>query len=279
MAITGAFIMPHPPIILPQVGQGEEAKIQKTINSCKEIAARAAKIQPDTIVLTSPHSAIRLNYFPIYPGSEAQGNLAQFNAPDVAVNLEYDTEFSEALVSKTEKTGISAQFLDEKDLPLDHGATVPLTFINEQYKNYKLVRIGLSELSLEEHYKLGMCISDVSEKLNKNVVFIASGDLSHKVSINGSYGFAQEGVIFDKKITEAMANGDFLKFLTFSPEFISKAAECGLRSFIIMAGALDGKSVDARLLSYEGTFGVGYGVASFIPKNEDPKRQFLKNLK
>jgi hypothetical protein len=30
-----------------------------------------------------------------------------------------------------------------------------------------------------------------------------------------------------------------------------------------MAGALDGKAVKSELLSYEGPFGVGYGVASF----------------
>ena len=42
-----------------------------------------------------------------------------------------------------------------------------------------------------------------------------------------------------------------------------KAAECGLKSFIIMAGALDRKDVLPKLLSYEAPFGVGYAVASF----------------
>ena len=29
MSIIGAFIVPHPPIILPEIGKGEEKKIQK----------------------------------------------------------------------------------------------------------------------------------------------------------------------------------------------------------------------------------------------------------
>lgn len=51
-----------------------------------------------------------------------------------------------------------------------------------------------------------------------------------------------------------------------------RAAECGLRSFQIMAGALDGLAVAPRLLSHEGTFGVGYGVALFPVTGRDNTR-------
>lgn len=45
-----------------------------------------------------------------------------------------------------------------------------------------------------------------------------------------------------------------------------------------MAGAWDGMNVKARLLSYEGPFGVGYGVAAFLPGAPDPGRKFLSPL-
>ena len=67
-----------------------------------------------------------------------------------------------------------------------------------------------------------------------------------------------------------------MSILSFDETFCDKAAECGLRSFQIMAGALDGKDVDARLLSYEGPFGVGYAVASFIVTGDDDGRCFAK---
>ncbi len=52
------------------------------------------------------------------------------------------------------------------------------------------------------------------------------------------------------------------------------------RSFAIMAGCFDGVKVKAERLSYEGPFGVGYGVCTFIPEqsenkesdNESPRR-------
>jgi len=65
-----------------------------------------------------------------------------------------------------------------------------------------------------------------------------------------------------------------MKFLEFDEVFCEKAAECGLKSFILMAGALDGYSVKSNLLSYEGPFGVGYAVASYEPAGSNPSRHF-----
>ena len=73
MAILGAFIVPHPPLIIPEVGKGDEKKIQKTIDSYHEIARQIAELKPDTIIITTPHSILYSDYFHISPGSGAQG--------------------------------------------------------------------------------------------------------------------------------------------------------------------------------------------------------------
>ena len=275
MPVIGAFIVPHPPIILPEVGRGEEKKIRKTADSYREIARRIKVLAPDTIVLTSPHSVMYVDYFHISPGDGASGDMRQFRAPQVTVTAQYDTEFVGALAGKAEANGIAAGTQGERSTALDHGTMLPLLFINQEYTEYKLVRIGLSGLPTADHYRLGMTIAETAEALGRRIVLIASGDLSHKTREDGPYGYAEEGVRFDREITEAMAAGDFMKFLAFSPEFTEKAAECGLRSCVIMAGALDGMDVEAELLSYEGTLGVGYGVASFLPKGSDPNRRYL----
>ena len=128
----------------------------------------------------------------------------------------------------SERKQIQAGTLGERDRSLDHGTMVPLYFINQYLKEYKIVRIGLSGLSVTEHYKLGRCIKETADKLNERAVFVASGDLSHKLKEDGPYGFSKEGVEFDKQITEAMKEGDFLKFLTFSPDFVRRQPNVGL---------------------------------------------------
>jgi MEMO1 family protein len=274
MALVGAFIVPHPPLLVPEVGRGEERKVSKTVQSYHEVARRIAALKPDTIILTSPHTIMYSDYFHISPGKRAKGNFGNFRAKEVNLRVEYDEEFVQALEACAERSGVEAGTLGEKNSELDHGSMVPLYFINQYYTDYRLVRIGLSGLSLPLHYRLGRCVVKTADKLQRRIVFVASGDLSHKLSEEGPYGFTQEGVEFDRQIVEAMKEGDFLKFLEFNPDFCESAAECGLRSFVIMAGALDRMSVKADFLSYEGPFGVGYGICEYRITGEAPDRCF-----
>ncbi|MPM44703.1 hypothetical protein SDC9_91384 [bioreactor metagenome] len=274
MSVLAAFAVPHPPLILPDVGRGEEKKISATTKSYQKAMRRAAALKPETIVLSSPHSAAYADYFHISPGRAAKGDMAAFRAGNVKIETEYDMEFVDLLSRIAEKTGVPAGMLGEREASLDHATVVPLYFLNKVYTDYKLVRIGLAGLSPLMHYQFGRCIAQAAEKLGRRVVFIASGDLSHKLTKTGPYGFAPEGPEFDRQLTEAFGKGDFMALLRFSREFADAAAECGLRSFQIMAGALDGKAVTHELLSYEGPFGVGYGVAAFEVTGEDETRNF-----
>ena len=106
-------------------------------------------------------------------------------------------------------------------------------------------------------------------------MFVASGDLSHKLRTYGPYGFAEEGPEYDKRIMDVCGHARFKELFDFDENFCDKAAECGHRSFVIMAGTLDGTAVEATQYSHEDVTGVGYGICSFIPKGADDSRKFL----
>ncbi|MCL1981689.1 MAG: AmmeMemoRadiSam system protein A, partial [Clostridiales bacterium] len=220
-------------------------------------------------------SVMYSDYFHISPGPAADGDLRQFAPGTPKIHASYDCDFVSELEQAAASSGLCAGTQGEKSPALDHATYIPLYFVNKEYSAYKLVRIGISGLPFQDHYLLGKCIADTSEKLNRDVVFIASADLSHRLDSAGPYGLSPEGPVFDKQITQAMSKGDFLQFLSFPYEFCEKAGECGLRSCIMMAGALDRAKVVPELLSYEGPFGVGYGVASFVPSGKDDSRNFL----
>lgn len=274
MSILAAVAVPHPPIILPQVGKGEEQKIKNTIKAYKKAMKFLAAYKPETVVIISPHSVMYRDYFHVSPHSEATGNMARFNAPDVKLRCDYDKEFVSCLEQICRRFDFPCGTSGEQDASLDHGTFIPLHFFDEAYSKYQVVRIGLSDLSLLHHYELGRLIALTADKLNRRTVIIASGDLSHKLLANGPYGFVKEGPIYDQKITSVLQNADFMTMLNMSPQLCEAASECGHRSFVIMAGALDGKKVKAKLLSYEGPFGVGYGVAQFAVGSEDKTRHF-----
>ncbi|MBQ6928236.1 MAG: AmmeMemoRadiSam system protein A [Oscillospiraceae bacterium] len=276
MSVVGAIMVPHPPIILPEVGRGEEKKIAASDAAYRKAAAFAAELRPDTIVLSSPHSVMYADYFHISPGDRARGDMGRFRAPQLRFETDYDAAFTEELARLAESEGFPAGTLGERSTALDHGTMIPLYYINQYTADYRLVRIGLSGLPLSDHYRLGQMIARTAEKLDRRVLFVGSGDLSHKLLPEGLYGFAPEGPSYDERVMDVMGRAAFDELLDFDESFCDKAAECGHRSFCIMAGALDGKRMETEKLCHEGPFGVGYGICTYRVTGVDPERKLLE---
>ncbi len=56
MPIVFSAIVPHPPIILPSVGsEKDRSKVEQTINQLKEVSLRMKKLNPEAIIISSPH--------------------------------------------------------------------------------------------------------------------------------------------------------------------------------------------------------------------------------
>ncbi len=276
MSILAAFMVPHPPMIVPEIGRGSEEQIRETTAAYEKIAAETAALCPDTILITSPHTVMYADYFHISPGRKAKGSFSDFRAPQVKFAEEYDEALADEISAAAALAGLPAGTLGERDSRLDHGTMVPLYFIRKQYQGGKIVRIGLSGLPYTEHYQLGELIRASVEKLGRRAVFIASGDLSHKLQSYGPYGFAEEGPQYDARIMDVMGRAAFGELFDFDEAFCDRAAECGHRSFVIMAGAFDGQAVRTETLSHQDVTGVGYGIVSFFPEGPDEDRHFLQ---
>ncbi|MGI6072725.1 MAG: AmmeMemoRadiSam system protein A [Lachnospiraceae bacterium] len=276
--ILKAYAVPHPPIVLPEIGRGEENKIKETSLALKQVAREIAELAPDTVILSSPHAPYYRDGFFMSFSEEDSGNLRNFGFPHIREKVSSDLDLAELILQKATRQNITV-FADTKADRSDHGALVPLRFIHKEYTDFKFVRIGLSTLSGKTHYRLGQIIAEAAEELKRRAVFIASGDLSHVLKEDGPYGFKAEGPEFDKTITDILGRAAFDELLAIPKKLTEAAAQCGLCSFQIMAGAFDGRDVEAGLLSYEGTFGVGYAICRFAPLGENPERRFLKSQK
>ncbi|MEE8814868.1 MAG: AmmeMemoRadiSam system protein A [Lachnospiraceae bacterium] len=275
MGIIYAVMVPHPPVAVPEIGGGREKEIQPTLDSYAAVADLVAKVQPETIVLSTPHATMYRDYFEISPGKRAGGSFSRYGHPEVNMSVSYDTEFVDCLCAGCRKAHMATGSDYEREPELDQGTMVPLYFVNKKYTDYKLVRVGLSGQSLVEHYKLGQLIQKTADELGRKVLYIASGDLSHCQLQSGPYGLKPEGPEYDRRIMQTMSSGNFEELLEYDPVFLEKAEECGHRSFCIMAGALDKKSVEIKVLTHEATFGVGYGFVIYKVTGDDPERSFL----
>ena len=273
--IVGAVMLPHPPIAVAEIGRGEEKKIQTTLDSFAKAAEFVAEKKPDTIIVTTPHMLSFRDCFNVSKGGKAAGDFADYMAKKVSFAYEYDGDFSNRLNQLCLNELFPAGVMHDHAPVLDQGTMVPLYFIRQKYNDFKLVRIGLSGLSLPVHYHFGQLIQQICMADDKRYLILASGDLSHCEKEDGPYGYQPEGPVYDARIMKDMGSASFGNLLKYEPVFLEKAQECGHRSFTILGGILDQMDVKAEVLSHEATFGVGYGAILYEIGGRNPSRDFL----
>lgn len=273
MSIVAGYAVPHPPLIVPAVGKGQEAAIQATIDGYEEVARRVVEHRPDTIIITSPHAPAFSDGFFVSNAENISGTMEMFGVPaeESTITAQGDPDLAELIASLANQANIPVGMSEQYDGPIDHATYVPLYFLRDFLPRTTVVYVGLSGLSPREHRLMGRCFELAANILSRRVVLIASGDLSHKLTPDGPYGFNAAGPQFDAALTSVFKSGQLDDLFAFDELFCEEAAECGLRSFQMMAGALADSTYTSELLSYEGPFGVGYAVACFeVTGTNDP---------
>lgn len=284
MGILSCYLMPHAPIMVPEVGKSQSRIVQDSIDAAEAVGREIKDLAPDTVIIISPHGpvfrdAICLYDFPL------KGSLANFRAPEVYLEYEADYKLMNEILYLSKTENIPVVTAKEAQLErfgfsqeLDHGVIVPLYFVNKYISDFNLVAMAFGMLPYEELYAFGKLLREAVINTQKKVVVIASGDLSHRLTPDAPAGYSPEGEIFDKELISILGHWDLKSLYNLEPSLIEKAGECGLRSIWIMAGTLDGKKVKPKIFSYEGPFGVGYCVAKFEPDDNKKDESFKSQL-
>lgn len=265
MSTVATFAVPHPALAIPSIGRGDEVLIASTVAALRTVSQAIAAIRPECVVILTPHGTEYSDYIHISPGTGSSGSFAAYGDPDTVVGTAYDRGMITALVEETHARRIHAGTAGERSPALDYATMVPLYFIHETGFYPPIVRVSSSGMTALDHYRFGQCITAAAARIKRRCVVIASGNCGHRLQKDGPYGFCPEALAFDKTVCEAFASGDFGMLLSIDARTAHGAVQCGLRPFVMMAGALDGQMVNSELLSYEIGLGVGYATAQFVP--------------
>ena len=266
-----AYILPHPPIAVPEVGGSRINEIKATEESFAKVGRDIRQYDPETIVVISPHNVLYRDAFFVTKGERTKGSLAAFGAPEPEISFRYDTELSDEIVRLCNEQDIPVVYSDEEANELDHGTFVPLYFVNREYETplppYRIVRLSPSFLPDDVQADMGYIIERAIAHVGRRAVIIASGDLSHKLTEDGPYGYVKEGPEFDRVVTDVMKSGKLFDLPKIDKRVNELSANCGYHGFVMLAGALKDYRITPDFLSYEGPFGVGYGICIFACEN------------
>jgi AmmeMemoRadiSam system protein A/AmmeMemoRadiSam system protein B len=262
-------IAPHPPIMVPEVGRESIVGVRHSIVAMTDLSERLIASGAESVILISPHAPLEADSFVAYEGPEVYGDFANFHAPETSVSAPVDDELLAAISAAAAADGYGVSTLADYDL--DHGTAVPLYFLLRNGWQGRVVALGYSFLSNQDHLRFGACVKRAVDAVGRPVGFIASGDLSHRLAPHAPAGFNRDAHVFDESVVAALRANNPQGIVEIDHELRKLAGECGYRSMLVAIGASSGLPLSCEVMNYEAPFGVGYLVAQLI--NQAPISQ------
>ncbi len=253
-----AALTPHPVMAVPDIGKEHLPKLRGTMKAFRELSENLYAAKVDTIIAITPHAfrvahALTINQRPeLLAAFTAYGNLSD------SLKLYNDVGFGYSIKESVE-TKIPISLIENQEL--DYGLTIPLFHVLRGYSAdaLRIVPIGTSpDLTLSQHYDLGVAINRKINTTTKRIGVIASGDLSHGASKHAPGGVLPGASAFNKAIHDKVFAGDLRSIMTMETDETKRLSECALRSIALLCGIIDERSYSVNVLSFESPLGVGY---------------------
>ena len=270
-SIVFSGIAPHPPIMVPEVGGEAIAAVRASIDAMAEFTRRIIQSGAETVVLVSPHAPLDARAFVAYHSPTLYGDFANFRAPTTRVEFPLDELLLEIITRTAAEDDYEVTNLD--NALLDHGTAVPLYFLDRYGWRGRVVALGYSFLSNEDHLQFGACIRKAADTVARSLAFVASGDLSHRLKPEAPAGYNPAAHRFDDEVVGALQDNAPNRIIEIDQKLRRTAGECGYRSMLIALGATRELPSACEVLNYEAPFGVGYLVAQITNAEGGTKQQ------
>ncbi|XP_050402207.2 protein CA_C1420 [Patella vulgata] len=291
--IKGAFVMPHGGIALDPskfhtTNKTALEEAWKIHTACAQIGSSVNELQPDLILLSTPHGISDINNFLFYLNPKMEGYANTDNTgppPYVSLSVNSDVHISGDLVqhfgSMRNVSGLSAYGPPEEStepFPLRWGEVIPLHFMPNLNQTKVVI---LSQPSrrynddmptmIPELLKLGYDIGKYFESKKKTAVVIISADLAHTHSKDGPYGYSDAAQPFDDACGKWVENLDEQSLTKEAASYVIKAKSCGYTGLVMLQGLLSASS--GGIMSWQSQLYANYHpsyygmmVASFLRK-------------
>ena len=95
--IVFGCVVPHAPIIVPEIGRGGEAEISVTRKAMETVTDRLAQHKPDTALIISPHGKYAAHAMGILTAPSSAGDLKMWGSQEPHQTYQNDLALGELL--------------------------------------------------------------------------------------------------------------------------------------------------------------------------------------
>ena len=258
MIVLGA-VLPHPPILLPEIGQGREAEAQATLDAYASVAGRLQDLEVRRLLMISTHGIVTLGRFHALR-SEIAGDFGRFGAAALTYGHRTDTVLIDAVMSAA----------DDHDVPFtavssweqsDHSIGVPIRLLAGALPA-QIAVVSMSFRSALDHVAAGRAVGAALAGIGERAAVIASGDAVHSLSDGSPIRQHPRASEVQQAIESAITAWSADGLMALDDGLRRAVDESVVSPTLMLMGALEGAaSVKARILAAEHPWGVGYVTA------------------
>ncbi len=260
MPLVFAAVMPHSPLLVPNIGKEHTPHFKATLDASAALAERFAAARPDAVVILTAHGPQRPAGFTFNICDRYTSNFELFG--DLVTRWEF-----------IGNVGLPARWREQLELKvplslvsepgLDYGSSIPLNLLGVSPTGPAVIPLSASGLGVAEHLTCGRLLQNCMLDETSRIAIIASADFSHKLNKKSPAGYSAKAKKLDQKIIDALITLDGKALLSISESLLEEAAVEDSRPLALLLGLLEGMNCEPKVLSYEGPFGVGHGVIDF----------------
>lgn len=258
MPVKKAYLLPHSPLLVPEIGRANHTFLAKTMVAYQEVKAQMMAANIETLIIISPHGLLQEQSFLINCAPEMNISFQDFGFIPPKTIVKGDIILADKIKTALKETG-NCRLISETNL--DYGSAIPLYLLKDPNWLFKTIIIAPAEKAgLEEQLDFGAKLGSFLQTSEKNIAVIASGDLSHRLKRKSPGGYSPKGPKFDNKLIEYLSEPSTAteNVLKLDKRLIIDASECGLDPLTILLGMIKDMSWQPDIMAYQTDFGVGY---------------------
>ena len=267
MPLKADYLLPHSPLLIPEIAKANHSFFNKTTKAYQAAATKMQLNKVEILIIFSPHASIDKKTFQINVAPEMEVSLKEFGFIPPKILFTGAAVLADK-INETLKDEFPLRLSSES--LMDYGSAIPAYLLRMENFKPRILTISLAnELEKDIQLKFSQALSKIISESEKNIAVIASGDLSHRLQKKSPGGYSAKAAKFDNKIIELISEKKtaLKEILQLNNKTTEITGECASTPLTGLLGVLSSNNFETEILAYQTEFGVGYLSAEFIIKD------------